>query len=216
MRCATSKADMGAGLAKAAYAAAARSSIDHAPARVFVFMALAPLDTDPVPVYFGGRDALAESMGAPATTSGFRAVERAISALRKNGLIAVAEKGAPGRRTRYRLLDGGGFPLSINGPRSAVGESEAPTAERPVSKLEHPPLSDRTPTAEWSEHPPLSVDRRRKEEKEEKTCASAPPSLPLPGPAVDTRHGSTPSPAGRARSTDELPRRTRIPAARQR
>lgn len=163
---------MGAALAKAAYAVADALSVrDHAPVRAYVFMALTAIDSDPAPSYFGGRGSLAASMAVPATESGFRSVERAVSTLSKRGLISIASKGAPGRHTRYRLLDGAGSALSPLAPRSVSGEWGTPHAERRVNNSEHPTLSDGTPHAERPEHPTLSVDLRKKEEKEEGTRA---------------------------------------------
>ncbi|RKN66399.1 hypothetical protein D7252_01495 [Microbacterium sp. CGR2] len=165
---------MGAGLAKAAYVAAARAGTDHAPTRVLVFMALVALDADPEPSYFGGRIALAESLGAPSTTSGFRAVDRAMATLSKLGLTAVASKGAPGRHTRYLLRDGTGSPLSADTPRSPSGVARTDHADRVVNNSEHTTVSGRTHHGELSEHTTVSVDLRKREEKEEETRASAP------------------------------------------
>lgn len=165
---------MGAGLAKAAYAAAGRAGVDHAPTRVLVFMALVALDADPEPSYFGGREALAESLGAPATTSGFRAVDRVMSALSRVGLTVVAQKGAPGRHTRYLLRDGNGSPLAANTPRSPSGDSNSHHAHRVVSNSDHTTVNGRTHHGELSEHTTVTVDLRRREEKEEETRASAP------------------------------------------
>ncbi len=165
---------MGAGLAKAAYVAAARAGIDHAPTRALVFMALVALDSDPEPSYFGGRIALAEALGAPSTTSGFRAVDRVMATLSTVGLTMVIRKGAPGRHTRYLLRDGTGSPLSANTPRSASGDRRTDHAHRVVNNSEHTTVSGRTHHGELSKHTTLSVDLRKKEEKEEETRASAP------------------------------------------
>lgn len=157
---------MGAGLVMAAYEVAARMQLDHAPTRVFVYMAATAVDADPQPVFFGGRDALAGALGAPADSNGYRAVERAVNALSRRGAVAVESKGAPGRNTRYRLRDGAS-PLAPNARRSASPDVGTPDAERPVSNQEHPTLSGRTPDAERYEHPTLSVGLRRKEEHKE-------------------------------------------------
>ncbi|KJQ54666.1 hypothetical protein RS85_01395 [Microbacterium sp. SA39] len=165
---------MGAGLAKAAYLAAAKAGVDHAPTRVLVYMALVALDSDPEPSYFGGRTALAESLGAPATTSGFRAVDRAMSTLSRRGLTALARKGAPGRHSRYLLRDETGSPLSADTPRSASGDRRTHHGERVVNNSEHTTVSGRTHHGERSEHTTVSVDLRSREDKEEETRASAP------------------------------------------
>lgn len=165
---------MGAGLALAAYAAAdARGMRDHAPVRAFVFMALRARDDDSRPAFFAGRDALAGAMSAPRSASGYRSVERAVRTLADQGLIKTEAKGAPGRNTRYSLLDGTGNPLAINTRRSPSPVDGTPDTERPVSNSEHPTLSVQTPDAQRPEHPTLSVDLRKREEKEEER-ASAP------------------------------------------
>lgn len=165
---------MGAALAKAAYAAAERAGVDHAPARLYVFMALTARDADPLPVFYGGRDALVSALGAKRSTNGYKAAERVMSALRAHGLVSTERAGAPGRNTRYRLLDGSGVPLS-SAPRSAWGDEGTPPAERPVNNSEHPTLSVQTPHAQRPEHPMLSVGLRKREEEEEEGRASAPP-----------------------------------------
>lgn len=91
---------MGAALAKAAYVAADALEVrEHAPVRIFVFMALTALDTDPRPSFYAGREALAGAIAAPRTAGGFKAVKDATSALVARGLISVANKAAPGRPT---------------------------------------------------------------------------------------------------------------------
>ena len=137
---------------------------DHAPVRAFVFMANTAVDSDPHPSYFGGRDALAGALAVPHTESGYHAVKRAVTYLTRHGILSVASKGAPGRNTRYLLLDGEGGPL-----RPATG-----AAQRPVNNSEQGPLSDGTGAAQRPEQGTLSGPLRRKEEKEEETRASAP------------------------------------------
>lgn len=169
---------MGAALAKAAYAAVERAGVDHAPARMYVFMALTARDADSQPTFYGGRDALVSALGSKPSANGYRAAERVMSALRTHGLVSTERPGAPGRNARYRLLDGSGSPLSIT-RRSASGDDGTPHAERPVNNFEHPTLSARTPDAERPEHPTLSVTLRKREEEEEEGRAGARPTTPL-------------------------------------
>ncbi len=156
---------MGAGLVKSAIEVADRTGLDHGPARLFFGMALAALDNADRPIYFAGQDALARVLGVPRNENGYRAVRRAITACTAAGALAVAAKGAPGRPSRYWLLDGQGAPLAVR----------TPDAERPVNKSEHRTLSAGTPDAQWSEHRTLNVRQRsREEEQEEGTRRSAP------------------------------------------
>lgn len=122
---------MGAGLVKAAFRVAAAKDLDHAPTRLFVFMALAPLDSDPGPTYFGGRDALAGALGK-AGPAGHRAVTRALEALTAAGIV-VSSLAAPGRTARHRLLDEAGLPLrpAANEGRSASLDAVTEDGQRP-------------------------------------------------------------------------------------
>lgn len=165
---------MGAALAKAAYAAAGKAGIDHAPKGIFVFMALVPRDDDPAPAYFGGADALAvEALGRPADESGLRAVRRAVHTLRDAGLVDRRSRGR-GRTSRFLLLDGCGRPLM--GGRSASGqEARWADAQRPVKKsmTGRSVVDDRTLSAVWAD---AQRPREEQEEIEEETRASAPPA----------------------------------------
>lgn len=172
---------MGAALAKAAYAAADALDVrEHAPVRAFVFMALTALDTDPRPSFYGGREALAAAIAAPRTASGFKVVRDATSALVARGLISVAGKAAPGRATRYDLLDGKGSPLTGNGARSASTDSETGHAEGAVNNSERGTLSVAMVHGERAQRGTLTVPPKEEEDKEEEgTRASAPPTLPV-------------------------------------
>jgi DNA-binding transcriptional ArsR family regulator len=179
MRCAISRADVGAGLAKAAYAAAARSGVDHAPARVFVFMALAPLDHDPDPAYFGGAAALAtEALGRQDDDAGLRAVGRAISALRGARLVDRQGRGR-GNTVRYPLLDGCGRPL-MAGRLPSGQDTGWSDAQRPVDS----PLTgrsapdDRTLSVGWSDAERPTEEERRKEEETRASALPVDNSLP--------------------------------------
>lgn len=126
---------MGAGLALAALQAA--QGLDHAPARLYVGMALTALDSDPQPVYFKGREAMAEILGVAPGEAGQRAVRRALHTLTQRRHIA-SERAAPGRNARHRLLDGRGGPLTpvasgIGGHSASPNRDQTGDAERPVS-----------------------------------------------------------------------------------
>lgn len=166
---------MGAGLAKAAYAAANELDVrEHAPVRAFVFMALTALDTDDRPAFYGGREALASAISAPRTTGGFKAVKNATRALVERGLVAVASKGAPGRPTKYMLLDGNGSPLKSDTARSPSPYSNSGDGERAVSNSEQGTVSDPTGPGERPQQGPLTGPPKEEDEKEEETRASAP------------------------------------------
>lgn len=133
---------MGAGLVKAAYAAAdAIGMREHAPMRVYLYMAVTALDSNPEPVFYGGRDALAAALAAPRDASGYRTTGKAVRSLVQRGLIAVAAKGAPGRHARYRLLDGRGKPLAS--PTSGTTSGSLANEERgPAVRGDCLPRSD--------------------------------------------------------------------------
>lgn len=158
---------MGFGLALAAYDVANRACLGHAPTRVYVYMATVASDTDPSPTFFGGRDALTNALGVGSNANGYRAVERAVEALRKATVVEHLAKGAPGRNARYSLRDETGRPLTPNTRRSASPVDGTPDAERPVNNSEHPTLSDGTPDAERREHPTLSVTQKEGKELRE-------------------------------------------------
>lgn len=158
---------MGFGLALAAYDVANRARLGHAPTRVYVYMATVASDADPTPTFFGGRDALTNALGVDSDPNGYRAVERAVQALRKAVVVTQCAKGAPGRNARYSLRDETGQPLTTNTRRSASPVEGTPDAERPVSNPEHPTLSGETPDAERREHPTFSVPQKEGKELRE-------------------------------------------------
>ncbi|MGO1735346.1 MAG: hypothetical protein ACTHZ9_03345 [Leucobacter sp.] len=112
---------MGAGLNLAAYAHG--HDLEHAAMRVYGYMALRALDTDAAPKYWGGREALAAAIGGAPDAAGFKAVQRALSALRRSGLVRDELAAHRGRQATYLLLDGAGSPLR---PFSAMGDAERP------------------------------------------------------------------------------------------
>lgn len=168
---------MGAALAKAAYVAADALEIrEHAPVRIFVFMALTALDTDPRPSFYAGREALAGAIAAPRTAGGFKAVKDATSALVARGLISVANKAAPGRPTKYDLLDGHGAPLKPDAARSPFPDSGSGHARGAVNNSERGTLSVETGHAQPPQRGTLTVPPKEDKEKEEEgTRVSAPP-----------------------------------------
>lgn len=168
---------MGAGLAISAYETADVIEFrDHAPVRLFVYMALRAVDADPRPTFYGGRESLAMALAVAPNLSGFKAVKNATRALLDRGLISVDLRGAPGRATRYALLNGNGSALSIDGERSTYPVATTGDAELAVSKSQRGTLSDPTGYAHRPERGPLSVPPRRKEDKEEEGRASATPN----------------------------------------
>ncbi|GAA1733040.1 hypothetical protein GCM10009746_14150 [Microbacterium paludicola] len=176
---------MGAGLAKAAYAAASALEMrDHAPVRLFVYMALTALDSDPRPSFYGGRDALADALAAPQDVTGHRSVKKAVRALTAAGLIQLSGKPAPGRPGRYLLLDGRMSPLGVHGDPSGIPVAVEPagtgTPDGSVNSAERGPLRVTTGTPEGSERGPLKGPPRRREEKEEEARTRATPPLPPP------------------------------------
>ncbi|GAA2533206.1 hypothetical protein GCM10009860_11560 [Microbacterium mitrae] len=175
---------MGAGLAKAAYSVAYTQGLrEHAPVRVYVFMALTALDNDANPTYFAGRASLAESLAiVPGTTSAIRAVDRAVGVLANYGLISTLAKSAPGRHSRYAILDGEGNPLRPKSPAAmdtasrGVNDHGSDTARRGLTGDGRIPLNGRMHTGFGAEHTPLSGALRKKEDKEEEGRASATPT----------------------------------------
>lgn len=181
---------MGAALAKAAYAASDALEVrEHAPVRVFVFMALTALDSDPRPTFYGGRDALAEAIAAPRTPAGFRAVRNAVHALTDLGLISATRKAAPGRAAHYALLDGAGSPLHPDGGRSPssiqVATDASGDAERPVNNSQRGTLSGRNGGRSVVSTGDAERTPKEEEEEKEETRASAPARTCLRHPNWD-------------------------------
>lgn len=165
---------MGAGLVKAAYAAAdAIGMREHAPMRVYLYMAVTALDSDPEPVFYGGRDALATALAAPRDESGYRTTGKAVRSLVERGLITAVGKGAPGRHARYRLLDGrGGFLTVDTGTSGSSVATATQEPQVPVNNQEQRNLTDRTQEPQVPEQRTLKFPLRRKEENKEE----APPT----------------------------------------
>lgn len=126
------------GLVNAAIGAAARLDIDHAPARLFIAMAAVPLDEDPKPTYWRGREVMASVFGKQGD-AGARAVNRALKSLVDSRLVKQTAAPAPGARfARYALLNGAGAPLQPlrvihNVGRSASHDSTARDGQRPTN-----------------------------------------------------------------------------------
>lgn len=92
---------MGARLVAATYA-----HYGHLPDRAFrllVHMALTCKDETKQPTYYGGREALANALGAPEDAAGFHAVKRCIATLVTAGAISRELQGYHGKRSEYRL-----------------------------------------------------------------------------------------------------------------
>lgn len=134
---------MGAGLVKTAYGLADTLSLDHAPTRLFVYMAVTAKDTDPRPVFYGGRDDMARALGNRGA-AGYRAVGRALASLTSLRLVE-STPAAPGRSADHYLLDGAEplrpFSLRtengtedghrhVNNPRTEDGHRHVSNSER--------------------------------------------------------------------------------------
>lgn len=169
---------MGAGLAKAAYAAANALELrEHAPVRLFVFMALTARDGDSPPSFYGGRESLAHALAAPGDATGYRSVKKAVSSLTSSGLIALRTRPGRGRRAQYDLLDGRGGILHIGDPSEVPVDEPRPELETPqgsVNKSVRGPLKSTLGTPEGPFGDPSGVPLGG-EEDEEETRASAPP-----------------------------------------
>jgi len=141
---------MGIGLWESALLVARDVGLPHASARVYAYAAHCALDRDARPVYFGGRDRLALALGKRSTVAGYRAVEDAVSTLKRHGLLKVVVRGAPNRNARYALLDGAGEPLkpADNTHGSPVGVHTESDDNTHGSADRHPRLSRQTPTAQ--------------------------------------------------------------------
>jgi hypothetical protein len=145
---------MGAGLVKTAYSVANAIGLDHAPTRLFVYMAVIAKDTDVRPVFYGGRDDMARALGNQGT-AGYRAVGRALSALTTLRLVE-STPAAPGRRADHYLLDGADplRPFAYrpeSGTEDAhrhVNKSATEDGERHVNKSERMTVSGRTDDGE--------------------------------------------------------------------
>lgn len=155
----------------AAFDVAYRLGLDHAPTRLFVYMAVRALDSDPRPTFWEGYDAIARALGNSGS-AGHRAAGRALRTLRDAGAIETVGRPAPGSRTaRYALLDGEGCPLrpvAVVG-RSASGDDYSQDAHRPVNAGRSAPNAGRSAGYTQDAHRPT-------EEKEEEEEEVPPPS----------------------------------------
>lgn len=158
---------MGIGLVLAAYDAAERLGLDHAPTRVFVYMAAVALDADQRPAYWKGREALAHALGS-AGANGHRAATRALASLTTAG--AVERTGAPapgGHNARYTLLDGHGAPLRPirNAGRSAAHDQpETQDAQPPTNAGRSAPNAGRSAVLTRDAQPPTEEEQEKQEE----------------------------------------------------
>lgn len=92
---------MGARLVSATYA-----HYGHLPDRAFrllTYMALVCKDETKNPTYYGGREALANALGATEDEAGFHAVKRCIATLVAAGAVSRELQGYHGKRSEYRL-----------------------------------------------------------------------------------------------------------------
>lgn len=93
------------------------------PFRLLVHMALTVKDSTPEPTYWGGRDAMADMLGATGTQRArYQTVKRAIQQLVEAGAIELKYHGHAGKRSEYLLtLD--------NFPREKGDENRTPTGK---------------------------------------------------------------------------------------
>jgi flavin-binding protein dodecin len=79
-------------------------------------MALAAMDSDPEPIYYGGWSYLGRVLGHERyTNAAHQAVKRALAELRKVGLVEPVGHVAPGKSQDYRLTLRGGGPVDTGG-----------------------------------------------------------------------------------------------------
>lgn len=140
---------MGAGLVKAAFTLAKRVGLDHAPTRLFVYMAVVAMDNDENPVYYGGRDDMARALGNDGE-AGHKAVTRALAPLTAANLTR-STKASRGRRASHYLLDGE-KPLrpEKEDAHRPVSNPELGDADRPVNNPERGTVSGRKGDGERS------------------------------------------------------------------
>lgn len=77
--------------------------LPHRAFRMLVFMALITRDADVTPCYYGGRDPLAEAIGAKPDQAGYDAVKEVLRTLRTAGAITQTRAGSRGRNAEYAL-----------------------------------------------------------------------------------------------------------------
>lgn len=93
-----------------AYELAARLQLDHAPARLLIFMAAMSVPGLGGEVFLGGRELLAWGLGREvgvdrkADQATYKSVRRCLTVLRSLRLIETVEHSAPGKPAEYRLL----------------------------------------------------------------------------------------------------------------
>ena len=183
---------MGAGLVTAAYEVASRVKLDHAPTRVFVYMANTALDSHHEPTFWRGRDALATALGKSGA-AGHRAVGRALETLTAAGVVKCAQRSAPGgRNARYVLLDGRGAPLRVihNGGRSPSPVEVTEDADRPANGGHSAPNGGRSGVGTEDAHRPVEEEEDHQEEgaPESRSCPSHPNGTDQPcGACRDAR-----------------------------
>ena len=73
------------------------------PFRVLVRMAHIAKDTNPVPIYWAGRDDLAQALGLTPGEAAYQAVKRAVRQIVKAGAVEIEYLGHATKRTEYRL-----------------------------------------------------------------------------------------------------------------
>jgi len=130
--------------------------------RLLAFMANLCRDDDPELVYYGGREALADVLGAPHTEPGFRRVENAVGHLVRSGAIVVKRRAGNGRNAEYRLrLFAGVAPHPVGGnPDSEEGSCPPSVGGQQVVDNGSCPPSGRGQPGDTAEScPPLNGGR---------------------------------------------------------
>ena len=116
------------GATRAAQVFACWSHLHDRPFRLLVHMALTVKDATKDPTYWGGREAMADMLGATGSDRArHQTVKRAIQQLIAAGAIELAYHGHAGKRSEYRLtLD--------NFPREKGAADRTPTDEERGTK----------------------------------------------------------------------------------
>ena len=104
------------------------------PFRVLVRMAHIAKDTNPVPIYWAGRDDLAFALGLPPGESAYQAVKRAVRQIVKAGAVEIEYLGHATKRTEYRLTLDKMPPkkgVTTSTPRGSVSDPQKGSVDDP-------------------------------------------------------------------------------------
>lgn len=169
---------MGARLAAQVYAQ--WSHLHDRPFRLLVHMALTVKDATEKPTYWGGREAMADMLGARGTDESRRqTVKRAIRELTAAGAIKCVYQGHAGKRSEYRItLD--------NHPEKGVADRTPSSEERgSVNDPQRGSLSDPKGGHSVTKRGSVSDPPRSTEEEEEnREEGKSPTKVTAPSAAV--------------------------------